>query len=501
MPNGKFADACRAFRRRLGCVLALREGLRFTFAWNMFWAAAIVALRAAFLMDRWLLLWGAAGLAVAAAAACVAVFRKLPPPGVIRAVLDRHGALGGLLMAAGDVDIGSWTSRIARVPAPELGWRCRRPLTLWAASAAFVVTAFLMPDRALSTGGTRLEIGSDVHKLTDQLQVLTREQIVPPEKAKVLEKDLQRVREEAKGNDPAKTMEATDNLAQSFRKTAAEAAETAIRQTEALGSQQQLTKALEKALANPQSQKDPKKLSEAMQALARMTAQSAEGDKDLGGRLSDALKDACSKGDLSDKQLEELSKDLSEAMEAEEAKVAALADARLVDADEVECCKAAREALDEKDLAAALCKCKGGSPADEAELAAFLAGLSTDTSELKEPGLPGRGGLTRGYAPAAMTWTEGAKKEDAAFKAKILTPGAVTSLKNSRLTRISTGAPSEAHAGGQSAGGALNATEAGGGEARTQLILPEHERTVQRYFERGKSAEHGAGSSEQGGAQ
>ena len=153
--------------------------------------------------------------------------------------------LGGLLMAAGDVDIGSWTARIDRVPMPALGWRYRRPLMLWAASAAFVVAAFLMPDRALSAGGNALQIGGDIRKLADQLQVLTREQIVPPEKAKVLEKDLERVRADAQGNDPAKTMEAMDNLAQSFRKTAAEAAESAIRQTEALSREQQLAKALE----------------------------------------------------------------------------------------------------------------------------------------------------------------------------------------------------------------------------------------------------------------
>ena len=68
MPSGKFAEVSRAFRRRLGCVLAVREGLRFTFAWNMFWAGAVVALRGVWLVDRWLLLWGAVGLAAAAAA-------------------------------------------------------------------------------------------------------------------------------------------------------------------------------------------------------------------------------------------------------------------------------------------------------------------------------------------------------------------------------------------------------------------------------------------------
>ena len=351
-------------------------------------------MRAAFLMDRWLLLWGAAGLAATAAAGAIVAFRKLPSAGVIRAVLDRHGALGGLLMASGDIDIGSWSSRIPHVPTPSLGWQWRRLSMLWAASAAFVAAAFLMPDRALSTGGAALQIGGDIHKLADQLQVLAQEQIVPPQNAKVLEKDLEQVGKDANGNEPAKTMEATDNLAQSFRKAAAEAAELAIRQTEALSRQQQLAKVLEKAMGETEAKKDSKKISEAMQALAKMTAQTAEENKALSDSLSDELKDACRKGDLSEKQLEELSNDLSKALEGDEAKVASLADAGLIDADEVERCKAAGEELDAMELAAVLAKCEpDGSPADEADLAAFLAGQSlfTDARELKEPGLPGPG--------------------------------------------------------------------------------------------------------------
>lgn len=138
---------------------------------------------------------------------------------------------------------------------------------------------------------------------------------------------MERVREDTQGNDPAKTMEAMDNLAQSFRKTAAEAAESAIRQTEALSREQLMAKTLDKALKTPESEKDPKKLNEAMQALAKMTAQSAEENNALSQNLSNELKEACRKGELSEKQLEELSKDLAEAMESEEAKVARLADA------------------------------------------------------------------------------------------------------------------------------------------------------------------------------
>jgi len=457
----------------------------------MFWAGTVVGLRAAFVVDRWWLLWGAVGLAAAAAAGVVIAVGKLPSPGAVRAVLDRHGALGGLLMAAGDTDIGPWTARIEQVPAPSLVWRWRRPAMLWVASAAFLVAAFLMPDRALSGSDATLQIGGDIRRLADQLQVLTQEQIVPPEKAQVLERDLERVRQEAQGKDPAKTMEATDHLAQSFRKEAAEAAESAIRQTEALSRERELAKALQKQGAGSTEHGAdsglPASSAEAMKALAKMAEQSAEENQRLQESLSKALKEACRKGELSESQLEELSKALSECKECEQAKIARLVEARLVDADELDRCKAAGE-CDAKEVAAALAQAgkggEGGSPADNADLAAFLAGQQSSSDE--RPGLPGRGGTNRGPAPAAMTWTEGAKQDDAAFKAKVLTPGAAATLKDSRLTGISTGDPTAEKPGGGSSGGALNAAQGGGGEARTQVILPEHERTVQRYFDRGK---------------
>jgi hypothetical protein len=481
MPTENYAEVTQSFRRRLGYILALRQGIRFSFAWNMLWAGAVVGLRAAFLVDRWWLLWGAVGLAAAVAAGVAIAIRKLPSPGVVRAVLDRHGALGGLLMAAGDTDIGSWTTRIEQVPAPSLAWRWRRPAMLWVASAAFLVAAFLTPDRAPSGSDATLQIGGDIRKLADQLQVLTQEQIVPPEKAQVLERDLERVRQEAQGKDPAKTMEATDHLAQSFRKEAAEAAESAIRQTAALSREQELAKALQKqgagsgeqgaesdftsGLPAPSSQL-PASSAEAMQALAKMAEQSAEENQQLQVCLSEELKEAFRKGELSQSQLEELSKALSECKECELAKIARLVEARLVDADELDRCKAAGDC-------------------DAEDFAAFLARQQSSSDE--RPGLPGRGGTNRGPAPAAMTWTEGAKQDDAAFKAKVLAPGAAASLKGSRLTGISSGDPtSPGKPGGGSSGGALNAAQAGGGEARTQVILPEHERTVERYFERGK---------------
>ena len=101
-------------------------------------------------------------------------------------------------------------------------------------------------------------------------------------------------------------------------------------------------------------------------------------------------------------------------------------------------------------------------------------------------GRPGRGGINRGRGDAAMTWQKDVNKDNAAFKEKVLPPAAAASLKQSQLVGISVGDPTSSKPGGGSAGGALGSAQAGGGEARTQTILPEHEKTVQRYFNREK---------------
>ena len=116
--------------------------------------------------------------------------------------------------------------------------------------------------------------------------------------------------------------------------------------------------------------------------------------------------------------------------------------ARLVDAAELDRLDKAGE-CDEAALVAALCQCKDGK-----QLAEALASLDGG-------GLPGRGGISRGRGDAAMTWSQGVKKDDAAFKEKVLPPAAVASLKESRLAGVSVGDPTSQKPGGGSAGGAL----------------------------------------------
>ena len=266
-----------AFRFRLSGILALRESLRWCFAWIMVWAVAVVGLRAIFRTDPLLLLWGSLGLAVAVAVGVALAMRQVPSARTVRAILDGHGSLGGLLMATEEADIGQWTQKIAERAAARAAMAAAAAGGLLLMSVSFLAAAFLAPDRYMPAADDALQVGGEMQKLTERIQVLKKEQILPPEKAQVMEKDLDRLRNEALGKDPAKTMEALDHLEQSLGKAAAEAAESAIKQAEKASRTQELAQALKAA----QGQMDPKKFAEAMKELAQMAEQAAAEDKAL----------------------------------------------------------------------------------------------------------------------------------------------------------------------------------------------------------------------------
>jgi len=460
------------FRFQIGAVLALRWCLRLWFAWIMVWAATGMVLRIVWQIDpRWLA-WGFLGLPAAVAAAVVLARRATPSLQVVRAAFDCRGRLGGLLMADGDVEIGPWRDRFERLPAPALRWRSRRHGMMLLMASAFLGAVFLAPDRYMpARGSSALQIDAETKKLAEKLDLLKKEEILPPEKVEVLERELERVREQAQGREPAKTMESLDHLEQSFGKAAAEASESAIRQTESASGVQELALALEKA----RDQMDPSLLAGAMKDLAEMAKQAAAEHQALAESLSDALGDALNNAadgnGLTDEQLRKLAECLGQCKACQRGKIARLTDAKLIDAAKLRLCDKAGQCNGDA-LALLLGECKNPGDLD--------AAIACRCSK------PGRGGVSRGRGDAAMIWSQGSEKENAAFKEKMLPPSAVSSLKQSRLAGITAGDPTSNKPGEASTGGALGRASAGGGAAQAQTILPEHEKTVRRYFEREK---------------
>lgn len=69
------------------------------------------------------------------------------------------------------------------------------------------------------------------------------------------------------------------------------------------------------------------------------------------------------------------------------------------------------------------------------------------------------------------------------FKEETLPEGDVTNLK-SQIIALSRGKPDKGGPNGPAGSGALEGSATGGGSANTQVVLPRHRGSVERYFDR-----------------
>jgi hypothetical protein len=459
--------AVRQFRRDLGLLFFAGLALRCLTAWAFLWGTAVIVLRAAAGLERGSLLWGLLGLPLALVPAAILAWRRLPGEAPIRALLDRHGGCGGLLMAGAECSLGAWQEALPEVAPPPLRWRARRAWGLGGTAGAFLLAAFLVPQRLVQAGGPRLDVGRETEKLARQIEVLREETLLDATRAEALKQKLEQVKEQARGRNPARTLEALDHLEHVTSQTAKAAAEATARKTARMARAEAATEALRKAGAKMEEAWQTR----AMEELAALTQKALEEndllrkklekedvhltdeagkafDPDMLKRLSRALKGG--KDDLK-KRLERLKKE---------------------------------GLLDPEDLN----KCEGEGDYDLDALVDFLEkggggkSLEEMLAECKAGTKPGRGGVTRGPGAAEITFGKETAEAGAKFKEVALPPPALAKLKQNRLIGLSPSEPEKR--GGEAASGALDGAQAGGGSASTPVVLPRHRAAVQRYFDR-----------------
>ena len=242
-----------------------------------------------------------------------------------------------------------------------------------------------MPDDYLpspTAAGESLHVDAEVRQVAEKIDLLKQERILPPEKALALEKDLEQLRQEASGKDPAKTMEALDHMEQSFHKTAEEAKQEAMQHAEKSSHAEDLAEALQKC----QGQMDAKQFDEAMKELAKMTDQAAGECESLSQEMEEQLKEACKNGKLSSQQLDQLSKGAQAVQGVRAGKDRQNGPAALIDPNDLIQCDKICEGDCEK-LARCLKGCKDGD-----DLAALLAECENGEFDLMDDGDPGKAG-------------------------------------------------------------------------------------------------------------
>lgn len=481
MEAGAADRAVRALQLRLILLGALRRTAAFS-APALF-AAGIVALilRAV----------GAshAGLVVVCAAlpptallvsAALAAYRR-PRPEQWRALLDAESCAGGLLVAAAETPLGEWAARLPPVRAPRLRWNAGPVVGRLSLALAFAAAAFLVPMGAVEPFGRRpLEIGETVRKLDERLAEIEQAALVAVPEIEALRGRLEQAAAETSGDDPARTWEMLDRLAEQIenaaRDSVAQAVQSAAALAEAADALNQALRQFEAAGGEAAGADAAAELASAMKELAAaLQNPSLAGalNPETAALLNELMKDAPR---WSAQDLQRLAEVLGQSGQN---LAQTLQTARSF------------QLLDPRDLDRIIEQLKncgaGGSCASDADTVALAFGEgdigSTDLSTLAA-GLPGAGGITRGPGAAEITFNEAeSSPEGADFKPIALPRPPRLAAEGTVPLRVSAAAPDTSAAVAAGPGGAL-AAPGEGAAARRHTVWPRHRGAVRRYFER-----------------
>lgn len=444
------------FYRQLAGWCALRRAVTAVTAFAFLWGTAVLVLRATQAASAVPLLWLGLGVPVAAVLGAWLALRRLPDRAAVRALIDREGDCGGLLMAGAERDTGRWAVGVAGLP--RVRWRAGRPLGLLAVAAGYVALGFLVPvDHPIIAGEARLDVGREADRLAEQVRVLKEEKVIDADRAEALKQKIDEVRERAGGKEPAKTLEALDHLDDVVRQAARQAAEAAARQSSQLGQVEAGAEALQEAAPSL----DAKAMAGLMAELAAM-AQKAAGEGDA---LDPELADAIKNGKLSPQQLAKLAAAAKAGQGAAKKTARKLYDIRLIDGDQLKACE--------------------GGQCDGKELAEFLkknGGKCSLGEAMCE--MPGRGGVNEGPGSSSALFGEKSVEEGAKFREEALPPSDLAALKESQAAGVSPATPKRDTTAGATQAGALGGAAAGGGSANAAGVLPQHKAAVGRYFDR-----------------
>jgi hypothetical protein len=446
------------FRIKIAALLILRKTLTVTTVWGLAWGTAVIVLRAANGMSPLILFSGGVGLILAIVCAVLLALRQIPTRTALRASLDKHSGAGGLMMAAETVELGNWQKQIPWIRSPRLRWRGGVAWGRFAGAVLFVCVTFLIPQRFVEISKAQpLDIREEVKQLADGIDVLKEEEIIDLAEAEKFEEKLEQVQAEASGEDPVKTWEALDHLADTLTQESAEAAQEALSETERLTEAETLSE----GLIDEGSEMDAELLAASMATLSGLVQEAAQENALLAARLPDLKSNADS---LTPEQLKAISAALRLSKSDISDRLAKLYALNLID---LETLKAAER----------LGQC------DSAGLAAFLAENANSKSVVQSIGAWCRG-VGRGPGNAPMTWTDGTLEEGAKFKAEALPLSDIASLEDSELVGLSAAAPSVETSSVQPKSGGLSGATVGGGSSFSQTVLPRHKGAVKRYFER-----------------
>ncbi|MDJ0834980.1 MAG: hypothetical protein QNK37_00605 [Acidobacteriota bacterium] len=456
------ADQVRQLQKRIQRVLMLKWTQNYAAGW-LFCIGALV------LLLRYFNAWSDRGYLLGLTFLPLLFFAwrraqaGVPAETNLRAWLDRHYDQGGLLMASAERDLGGWQPKA--IGKPKIQNRARAEMGRLAASLLFLALALVVPYQWVrGFAPPPMDITDELARVEEKIETLEDTQILEKDDSQDVQKELDRLRQEAAGDDPGKTWESLDHLEKTLGRKAEEAARSMEEKQEMLERLEQLVEAAEQ---NPNGV-DRETLEQAMKELSRLTAETASENEQLAEALKNmGLDDKLnpSQSGLQKTDLAKVAKALDLSKKQLEELKAKLSKARLVDASQLKKGKG-----------------KKGKELGKDELMAFLDGEGIPCKGLKALCV-GRGGISRGPGAAELTWKDPSAEEDSDFQTVVLQPADLDELDNSVQFGVSTAAPERGDAG-TGRNDALSGSRAGSGSAHTRTVLPRHRAAVKRYFDK-----------------
>ncbi|NLI76407.1 MAG: hypothetical protein GX442_08195 [Candidatus Riflebacteria bacterium] len=462
-----------SFRRRLHGLLFLESTLWAASFWFFTGGTAILVFRSVWGVANPSMAWVVPGLLMALAFGAWQAGQRLPDDQTLMALLDRENRAGGLLMAAGEGPIGAWTGRLDRPVEPPVTWHSRRSLLVFAAASAYLVLGFALPQQMVKPSGPRhLDLQAESERLQEKIDALKNEDLLDATQAEKLEEKLSALMKEATSDDPAKTYEALDHLEEMLAKVTSQALEKTLDRNQKLAEAGALAEGLLEDPASSTFQSRLGALNENLDGLegASGTASMPAGfnDPDMVTPLDESA---------TPEQIQQLLDKLGKQQMNLDAKLIKLGKVGLIDKKTFEALKkkAGSGSCPNPDKGMIVFDEEGkeGSPGSEAILLDLPGGNQT-----------GKGGISQGRGDAPLRFNGKTEEGGVGFKEEALPPARLPALDNSQSIGVGLSAPAvETRFEPVGAGGFAEGAH-GTAAAHTQRILPQHQSTVKRYFQR-----------------
>ena len=356
----------------------------------------------------------------------------------------------GLIAAADEINLSDWNDKISLPDLPLIRVDYQRRLIIFMLGAAFLLGSLAFPKIIPEINHKySLNINADRSELEQRIKVLKQEDIFSEVKAEELQRQLEKIAEDADGNDPEKTWEALDHLAQKLDDKIMATEEETVATMQKLALLEKATETMAGA-----TDVDSENYAMAMKGLEQMMKELAELDPKLktllskNGKLDQAaLEQLMKKYGLTREQLQKLLKKLSQ-------------------------CKSGN-----------FKNCKNARYATLEELKNFIeSNCSNPEAECLLLYLCNNaGGVNRGPGDAPMTWRKRELKFPHSFKDQQLPDSQLLDFKNSIVTGRSRGAP-EKSPEGKSATSNLNKAKIKSQNSAGFVIQPRHRKSVKQYF-------------------